>query len=465
MSTTKPLAAIVRSSDGVKQRQQNGTYHADEDQLADIRRYVAGLHGKPDIAFMAPELDVSGGLPIAERPALREAIEGVEAGRYSGIVVAYLSRLTRSRSGIEIWDRVEAVGGHVHCAAESLDTSTPNGRFVRDIHLANAVREREEHVERFARRRAATVDAGIWRQPQIPRGYRFAGPPDENGRYTGKTRRLVVDPRGADEVRDAARQVLAGVPVVRIAEQLKMTPAGVRGLLRNRVYLGELRDGEYVNPAAHEAILDIATHDAVVQALNTATRPSRRVARGPALLAGIVRCSGCGKVMTRRSTTQVVYGCPVYRSGGRCPAPASITANLIDEHIEAIATDRYAQALADGPRVDDVAAAEARVDGLEVGLARVVRALATAGIDEDEAAADLRDLRDDLANARRALEAARARSASPIVLPGDEAYQRLDAAGRNIALRGLIDRIVVTRSGRGGRPDIAGRVEVVFRTD
>ncbi|HXR14453.1 MAG TPA: recombinase family protein, partial [Solirubrobacteraceae bacterium] len=133
-------AGIVRvSSVGGR----NGdSFHSDADQVADVERYAA-QHGAR-VVFMGPELSVSGGDPIEQRPSLRAGIEGVEAGIYDGVVVAYLSRLTRSHSGRAIWDRVEAAGGHVHAAAENLDTSTPNGAFIRDIHLANAVREREE---------------------------------------------------------------------------------------------------------------------------------------------------------------------------------------------------------------------------------------------------------------------------------------------------------------------------------
>jgi len=124
--------------------------HADEEQVHEIERYASAHHAR--VEFMPPELSVSGGKPIDERPSLRAAIEGVERGDYTGVVVAYLSRLSRSRSGLEIWERVERAGGRVHCAHENLDTSTPNGRFIRDIHLANAVREREEHARSEERR-------------------------------------------------------------------------------------------------------------------------------------------------------------------------------------------------------------------------------------------------------------------------------------------------------------------------
>lgn len=472
MPSTKPLAAIVRSSDGVAQRQQNGTYHADVDQVADIERYVTGLRNTPSIAFMQPELDVSGGLAIDDRASLRDAIEGVERGEYSGIVVAYLSRLTRSRSGIEIWDRVERAGGHVHCAAENLDTSTPNGRFVRDIHLANAVREREEHVDRFAVRRRKTVDAGIWRQRQLPRGYTFSGPANTDGRFKGVARRLKVDPAGAEDVRTAARDVLAAVPVVRIADRLKMTPAGVRAMLRNRVYLGELWDGGHTKRdehgqivLTHEPILDATTFDAVAVALKSTPRPARRVDDGPALLAGIVRCGSCGRLMTRKTSARVLYGCVVHHSGGRCEAPASITAARLDEHVEILARERYATVRVRGDAVSDVGAAEGRLTDVRSGIARVVRTLAAAGLDENDAADELRDLRGQLRDAEQGLREARARSLAPIAIPGDEAYRRLDAAGRNTALRGLVAEIVVERSGRGGRPDVAERVNVVFRDD
>jgi DNA invertase Pin-like site-specific DNA recombinase len=464
----KPLAAIVRSSDGVRERQADGTYRADEEQVEAINRYAREL-GKP-VVFLAPELDVSGGLPIDERPPLLEGIEGTERREYAGIIVANLRRLTRSRSGHIIWERVEAVGGKVYCARERLDTSTPYGRRLRDHEIADATAEREEHAERFAARRRATVDAGMWRQRQTPRGYRFAGPPNEAGKFTGQARRLAIEPVGAEEVRQAALDVLAGVPVVRIAERLKMTRQGVKMMLKNKVYLGELWDGGYTRRdergnvvLAHEPILDAATFDAVGEALRHAPRPARRVGAGPALLARIVICAGCGRVMTRKSTKSVVYACDVHRSGGRCPAPASIVCARLDEHVEALATERYRAVRARGHAVSDVDGAESALADVKARIKRVMRVVAAAGMDESDAADALAELRQERDEAERALREARARSAQPVSWPGDEAYRMLDVTRRNMALRGLLDRVVVTRSGRGGRPDVAGRVEVVWR--
>src|SRR3954447_21713378 len=274
---TERWAGIVRVSHvGTRGAE---SLHADQEQVQEIARYAAA-HGAV-VEFMPPEMSVSGGKPINARPSLRAAIEGVERGDYSGIVVAYLSRLSRSRSGLEIWDRVERANGRVHCAHESLDTSTPNGRFIRDIHLANAVREREEHADRHAKRRQETVAAGIWRQHQTPRGYRFRGPADEDGRSRGKARRLVPG-EDAEEVVRAFCDRRAGTSISALAERLGMTPGGVRAMLQNRVYLGELRDGDYINATAHPAIVDEETFAAVQ---TEATRPPRSM-NGTALLAG-----------------------------------------------------------------------------------------------------------------------------------------------------------------------------------
>jgi site-specific DNA recombinase len=133
-----------------------------------------------------PELDVSGGVPLKQRPSLREAVEGVEQGRYSGIIVSYLSRLGRSvREQLAVWDRVEQAGGRIVVVRERIDTSTPSGRYVRTILLANAERELEEYAERFENLRAWATTAGIWQRRQTPRGY--SRDPD--------TRRLVPDER------------------------------------------------------------------------------------------------------------------------------------------------------------------------------------------------------------------------------------------------------------------------------
>jgi DNA invertase Pin-like site-specific DNA recombinase len=100
--------------------------------------------------------------------------------------VSYLSPVGRSvREQLAVWDPVEQAGGRIVVVRERIDTSTPSGRYVRTILLANADRELEEYAERFENLRAWATTAGIWQRRQTPRGY--SRDPD--------TRRLVPDER------------------------------------------------------------------------------------------------------------------------------------------------------------------------------------------------------------------------------------------------------------------------------
>lgn len=425
------------------------SFHADADQVAEIERYAARYSA--ELVWLPPELSVSGGLPIEQRPSLRTAIEGVERGEYSAVVVANLKRLTRSRSGLQIWDRVEAAGGHVHCAAEGIDTSTPNGRFVRDIHLAEAVREREEHVERFETRRRLATEAGVWQRRQTPRGY--SRDPD--------TRRLVPDDR-ADDVRQAARDFLAGATTVSLSERLGMTPNGVRQMLRNRVYLGELRVGRHVNPAAHEPILDPETFEAVQAKLSSRVRPHRR-SDGPALLAGLVRCVSCGHLMTRgRSGPERAYHCPKRHSGTWCPAPASIACSRLDPHVEQIALAELRRLRVTATQGDRAGAARLELAEAERQLAAYLEAVDAAGIGSGDAAAGMRQRRErvDIARDRMQAEIARA-PLMPRIGAGAEVWSELDAHERNDLLRGLLAAVVVRPVGRGRRVPVGERARVL----
>lgn len=436
-------AGIVRVS--AVQGRGGDSFHADRDQVTEVEAYAARRGAR--VEFMEPELSVSGGKAIRERPALMAAIEGVEAGSYQGIVVAYLSRLTRSRSGLEIWERVEAAGGHVHCAAEDLDTSTPNGRFIRDIHLANAVREREEHVERFSARRRHAAQEGVW-AANVPKGY--AKDP--------VTRHLVPGP-DANLVRAAFEARGRGESVGRIASNLGMGTNGARRLLKSRVYLGEVHVGGVVNPAAHEPLV---TPEQWAAANSGWRRPARGGYDGPALLAGIVRCSGCGYAMVRSNgAARSAYRCERYYSGATCQEPSTIAVKLADPYVEALALAAMDQwEVEDSEPGGEAQGAAAEVAGLEAEL--TAYQVATSALSGDFEAG---------MNSRlEALEAARRRlrlvapPTTPRIAGARAAWPHLDASERNALLRDLLEVVLIRRTdvrGHVAKRTFAERVAVV----
>lgn len=399
-------------------------FHADEDQVQEIVRYAAQIG--EEVEILEPELDVSGGKPIEERPSLKAAIEGVENGAYTGVVAAYLSRLTRSRSGIEIWDRVEAAGGHVHCAHENLDTSTPSGRFVRDIHLANAVREREERAADFERRAQHATEAGIWQRRQTPTGYLKA-----------EDRRLAPDDR-ADDVLRAFEDYAARVPLTQIAARLGMTTSGARQLLRNRVYLGELRVRSYVNENAHPPIVPRSLFDQV-QRLQNVRGP--RAETAPALLAGLVRCASCSHVMSRaRSGGTSVYACHGHSSAGPCPGRAIVTLDRLDRHTERIALHELERVQLAHVETDTTQIRE-QVQAVEDQIARYLRVVTQAGVDEAESVQVLRDLQGQLDDLRA--EETRANRRVPLGADPAGLWEKMDTGQRNRLLRSLFEAVVV----------------------
>ena len=311
-------AGIVRVSHMGARRSDDTSFHSERDQIKAMEEAVKKAGGS--LELLPSELDVSGGLPLEKRPSLKQAVEGVEAGTYGGIVVAYQSRLGRDVEQEEaVWRRVEKAGGQILMALDWIDTASVDGRTFRRIRSAMNAGVREKHVEDFDRLRAKCVEAGIWMARQTPRGYN-----------KGTDKRLHPN-RDRQAVAKAFRDRGAGVSVSQIARDLGMTTSGVRQLLANRVYLGELKVGRYVNPAAHEPIVDPDTWHA---AQRSQPRPGRK--GPPALGAGVVRCAGCGHVMSRTGPEKTRhYSCHRNHSGGRCPQPASIQSGRLDRYLDA----------------------------------------------------------------------------------------------------------------------------------
>jgi hypothetical protein len=128
-----------------------------------------------------------------------------------------------------------------------------------------------------------------------------------------------------------------------------MTSSGVRALLRNRVYLGELSVGKHVNPSAHEALV---TEEEWLAAQRHRFARATRSGRSPALLAGLVRCASCGHLMSRGGGGRghTVYACHRAHSAGECPRPAAVTATTLERCVEEIALAELAKLKATASR-------------------------------------------------------------------------------------------------------------------
>lgn len=414
------------------------------------------------------DLDVSGAK--RERAGLDAAIGRVEHRQTGGIVVSKLDRLARSIAvGFDTIERIEDAGGSLVAVEEGLDPSTPNGQLLRGLLLLMAAWYREQVRASWAEARGRAVARGAYVSPTVPTGYRRSrkgGPlePDE----------------WADTVRDAFRLRAVGTPWTELADVFndrgvpvryagtrdspaRWTGHTVSQVLASRVYLGESRHGEYVNEAAHEPLVSVATWSAAQAARGVA---APKTDRDPALLAGVLRCSGCGYSMFRGAgrgaggTRILSYRCRGGGSGGVCPDRAFVYSRELDELVERWLFDHAADLAvrADAGSLDLDAAVD-RVQVAEHGL-RVFRddPAVIGALGGELFAEGLRERMRLVDEARGAVAKARASFGG---FPDERTlrglWPSLDVRGRRRLIAAAVDCVVV--AGRG--PLTADRVRIM----
>lgn len=317
----KPLGGYTRVS-RVGEREE--TLVSPEQQADRIKGYAAA-HGL-EVDMAEPELDVSGG--STSRPILDSLIARVESGELGGIIVAQLDRFSRMRIGdaLQTIERIEEAGGRVVAVAENFDAATPEGKLARNMFLSIAQMQLDRYRVGFDSAKRRALSEGIFAAPRIPIGYSCTR------RRDGGTGKLEVDPVTAPIVRRAFEARARGASWVEVAKILERDKAGASRIIQNRVYLGELHVGDLTpNREAHPALV---TREVWEAAQIKHPRPPRSKGK-PALLAGIVRCTSCSRVMAATGTG---YRCRVMYGGRRCPDPATIS-NKIEELVEKAVLD------------------------------------------------------------------------------------------------------------------------------
>lgn len=108
-------------------------------------------------------------------------------------------------------DEAASHGAALVSVAESLDLTTPSGRFVATILVAFAEMEAAAILTRVLEGIDRVRALGRWAGGNPPYGYRIVGRADGPGYI------LAPDPTAAEVVREAARRVLAGESLYSVA--------------------------------------------------------------------------------------------------------------------------------------------------------------------------------------------------------------------------------------------------------
>jgi DNA invertase Pin-like site-specific DNA recombinase len=428
---------------------------------------AAGGH---KIVKWVEDLDESGAKD--DRPGFQLVLERIESGKTGGVVVAKLDRFSRSVAGAAVaLKRIEAAGGAFLSAEDGFDTSTPMGRFALNMMIAMAELEWERRRESWLTARSEAVARGVHISSMTPAGY------DRDGdrRLVPNTDAPAITAMFQAKARGASwselSEIMEASGAVTNRGAVHWTNKTVAQILTNRVYLGEARSGEFVRPGAHEPLIDEATWKlAQLREQRVSTRT------GGLLLSGILRCAGCRySIKTDNMTptsgewkgTRVpIYRCRGKRSSGACPAPASVMAHLIDDHVTDLFLDHIKHA-----------GAAASVDRTELDAATVVRDAAAAEVEAylsvdvggiagaDQFQRGLQTRQDRLVAAESRLVAAHEASDVPEVDGAEIAavWPSLDVPERREILSASVDAIFLRRAPNRGRFPIEDRSIVLWR--
>ncbi len=402
-----------------------------EQQQGKIEAYART--NKLTVEMLAPELDVSGGR--VSRPILDSALAQIQSGEAAGIVVAQLDRLSRMDivEALKTIRAVEAAGGEVRAVAEDFDVDTPEGEAGRNLFLVMGEMQLARYKQQFRNAKEQAVKRGIWPIPVVPRGY-----------VKGEDRKLHPGeepdvPRRGMEMRanDASWGQIAAEFGIGLTSAMKM--------IRNRVYLGEIHYGEWVNLEAHEPLV---TRDLFEAAQIYHPPPPRSRRPKPALLAGLVFCAGCGYRMSVDSHAGI-FKCRPHKASGRCEAPAivsqakleRIVSEAVRAHMEQV--DLRYEAVERG---DLIAETERELGEAEAELAAYQTLVKISEVGAEHFGEGMRQRVEAVEGARRKL--AKARLAAP-ALPSGGLEDLTEDQWRQ-GLRGAIGGVWVWKAGGRG---------------
>jgi site-specific DNA recombinase len=283
------------------QRERLEAYCRSQDNYTIYRVYEDG-------AYSAENID---------RPALKQMLADVRAGKINCVLAYKIDRLTRSVKDfhvlMEIFDRHNVKFVSI---TQSLDTQHPMGRLLRNILLDFAQFEREMTADRTRDKMHQRAEKGMWNGGNVPYGYR-----NEN-------KRLVRNEEEAQRVQFifewfAQSPSLAGLRAElhrrgwfnRAGHQWIVTALDC--ILRNSTYIGKIGFNDLSFAGLHEPIIS----EALFQKVQTLHRERGHVTtaiKRPFLLKGLLHCSDCGSAMTphyvqKRRKDGSVNRIPYYR--------------------------------------------------------------------------------------------------------------------------------------------------------
>ncbi len=307
----------------------------------DDARTVASLRGW-DVACVYQDNDYSAFNVKVKRPEFERLLADLERGTVDGVVAYDLDRFSRQPADLERAIRIfDTRPGLVFATVQQdLDLSTSDGRTMARVMVAFANKSSMDTSRRIKRKNLELAQRGVPRSTRRPFGY-------EDDKVT-------IRPAEAELVRQAARDVLAGVGLHTIArrwnEQGVRTPYGnqwlqsvlkamlvsprMAGFRIHQKQIARDADGRPVM-TKREPLMDVSTWESVCAVLNDPERTRRHTYPGgrKRLLSGLVRCGTCGVSMSCDALGKDRLPCRIQRRPRQLLALSARENGLYESHL------------------------------------------------------------------------------------------------------------------------------------
>lgn len=390
------IACYIRVS--TTEQAENG--HSIDEQTERTAKYCDAMGWKEHKPYI--DAGFSGG--NMERPALKQMIADVEAGKIERVVVYKLDRLSRSQlDTLFLIEKVFLARGVAFVSmSESFDTSTAFGRAAIGILAVFAQLEREQIKERMMMGKVARAKSGKYHgSASIPVGYDY---------IDGA---LVPNEEERKQVEYIFERFANGASISRIA--LEMNKAGIthggykwyvatiREMLQRKTYLGYIcYAGEWYK-GMHEAIISEELFARAQEAMKihneNVGKHNRKSGRANSFLGGIIVCAKCGRKYQRivyrpRSNAPIPkYICEmraqksvITRSFPRCENKiwkATEIESIVFGEIEKLALEKPEKPRKSARAVSRSEAIRAELSATEKKVERIVDLYADGGIQRD----------------------------------------------------------------------------------
>jgi DNA invertase Pin-like site-specific DNA recombinase len=305
-----------------------------------------------EIGEVARDTNVSGSTAAEERK-LGRLIEKIERGASEGIITSYLDRF--ARDVMASWlalKRITEAGGRLVCVGDGFDSAAPGSKESMGYRMVAAEAYLDRTRANFLAAQNGAANRGVYLAAKAPFGYRrkdeLEPEYDARGRLI-RDARLVVEEEEARLVQELFKRRASGAnfgELLRFLEEegVRMSKSGIRSLLQNRAYLGEME----VQTARKGATRTVRGTWTTLVTEGEWQAAQRKAAFSPrdgsiarkARAHGLVYCATCGKKLRVGAYGKPGARKPTYVCTDRaCPAHPAIAAFKLDALLEGLVYD------------------------------------------------------------------------------------------------------------------------------